>query len=506
MPEINKHNVTELIHKPVAVILQRVGEVAAKSGIEAYAVGGLVRDILLDRKTTDIDFVTIGQGTGIKLAEAVCDALGGTTVHEYPNFGTASAHIPSPETEGVATLEFVGARKESYRRDSRKPIVEEGTLEDDLRRRDFTVNAMAMHIDPDRFGDLIDPFDGRADLERQILSTPLDPDQTFDDDPLRIIRAARFSTQLGFRIEPATMPAMRKHAKRITIVSMERITYELDKIMCSAVPSIGFRVLFECTVLEHFFPELLALHGVETIGGQKHKDNFFHTLGVLDNLVEMTADRPADETLWLRWAALLHDIGKPRTKRFTPGIGWTFHSHEERGARMIPKIFRKLRLPTDERMKYVQKLIRLHHRPVTLVDESVTDSAVRRLLFEAGDLIEDLLTLVRADITSKNPHRVRRYLRAFDMVEKKMADVEERDRLRNFQPPVDGLEIMEKLELEPGRLVGELKDAIREAILEGKIPNEHDAAFDYLMQIKDDILEKAGDLEKNSLRPRNGRG
>ena len=498
MPNIKTQNVSDLIHPPVEQVLTRVGKTAVDEGIEVYAVGGVVRDTLLDRATTDIDFVTIGHGTGIQLAEAVCNDMNGATAHVYPNFGTASVHIPSPEGDGVAALEFVGARKESYRRDSRKPIVEEGTLNDDLNRRDFTVNAMAMHISPDRLGEIIDPFGGRSDLKKGVLRTPLDPAKTFDDDPLRIIRAARFSAQLGFPIDPKTVRAMRKCADRLSIVSMERISYELEKIISASIPSIGFRALFESTTLKLFFPELVALQGVDTIGGQKHKDNFFHTLEVLDNLVQLTAHRSSKETHWLRWAALLHDIGKPRTKRFTPGIGWTFHGHEERGARMIPKIFKRLRLPTDERMKYVQKLIRLHHRPVSLVDEIVTDSAVRRLLFDAGDVVEDLMLLVRADITSKNPLRVRKYLRAFDTVDEKMIVVEEKDRIRNFQPPVDGLEIMKSLNLEPGRLVGELKEAIREAILEGNIPNEHDAAFDYLMKIKDRIMKNARDLEKNS--------
>ncbi|TDI69279.1 MAG: HD domain-containing protein [Bacteroidetes bacterium] len=496
MPSINTQSISDLIHPPVEEVLSRVGKTAMDSGVEVYAVGGVVRDTLLDRSTTDIDFVTIGHGTGIQLAEAVCSDMNGTTAHVYPNFGTASVHIPSPDGKGIASLEFVGARKESYRRDSRKPIVEEGSLDDDLNRRDFTVNAIAMHISPDRFGEIIDPFGGKSDLEKGVLRTPLDPAQTFDDDPLRIIRAARFSAQLGFLIEPNTYSAMRECADRLSIVSMERISNELEKIISAPVPSIGFRALFESGALELFFPELVALHGVDTIGGQKHKDNFFHTLEVLDNLIQLTAHLASEETHWLRWAALLHDIGKPKTKRFTPGSGWTFHSHEERGARMVPKIFKRLRLPSDERMKYVQKLIRLHHRPVSLVDETVTDSAVRRLLFDAGDEVEDLMILVRADITSKNARRVRKYLHAFDSVDAKMIAVEETDRIRNFQPPVDGLEIMKTLGLEPGRIVGDLKEAIREAILEGIIPNEHDAAFAYLMEIKDRVMNKTGDLDR----------
>lgn len=500
MPAVRTENISELINPPIQSVLTRVGTIASDSGIEAYAVGGIVRDIMLKRSTTDIDFVAIGPGSGIRLAEKVCEQMKGSTAHVYPNFGTASLHIATPEDHGIAILEFVGARKESYRRDSRKPIVEEGSLEDDLNRRDFTVNAMAMCISPDRFGDVIDLFDGRTDLNNGLLRTPLEPRRTFGDDPLRIIRAARFSAQLGFQIDGHTASAMKHAADRLSIVSSERITYELEKIIAAPIPSIGLTALFECGALNVFFPELVALHGVDTMGGQKHKDNFFHTLGVLDNLVQRTAHRPVAETHWLRWAALLHDIGKPRAKRFTPGIGWTFHGHEERGARMVPKIFKRLRLPTDERLKYVQKLIRLHHRPVSLVDETVTDSAVRRLLFDAGELIEDLMTLVRADITSKNPRRVRKYLNAFDSVEEKMGEVEEKDRLRNFQPPVDGLEIMEVLGLEPSKKVGVLKEAIREAILEGKIPNEHDAAFEYLMEIKDDVLRQPGDLEKEAAR------
>ena len=484
---------SKLKNQPYEPILRRVGEVAAREGIEAYAVGGVVRDVLLGRETTDIDFVTVGPGTGIRLAEAVAEALGGRTAHVYPNFGTAAIRLPDALPGGRAlVLEFVAARKESYRADSRKPLVEEGTLEDDLRRRDFTVNAMAIHLAPGRFGELIDPDGaGLRDLEQKILRTPLDPLRTFEDDPLRMVRAARFAAQLGFRVHPETFAAMQKKARRIRIVSQERITDELQKIMCAPRPSVGWRLLFEAGLLRHFFPELAALKGVETIEGHRHKDNFDHTLQVLDNLVRLTEDRPCEETLWLRWAALLHDIAKPKTKRFEEGVGWTFHGHEIRGARMIPKLFRRLRLPTDERMRYVQKLVRLHHRPVALVDEHVTDSAVRRLLFDAGDTIDDLMTLVRADITSKNPRRVRRYLRAFDEVEQKMAEVEEKDRLRNFQPPVDGREIMETLGLKPGPVVGRLKEAVREAILEGLIPNEHDAAFEYLMRIKDEILAEA---------------
>ena len=471
--------------------LRAVGEEAVRLGMEAYAVGGMVRDVLLGRSTTDLDFVTVGPGTGIRLAKAVGARLGGHTVHVYENFGTAALRLPASDGEGEAlVLEFVAARRESYRRDSRKPLVEDGTLEDDQRRRDFTINALAVHLAPARFGDLIDPFEGVADLDAQRIRTPLDPHRTFADDPLRMVRAARFAAQLGFTIDPAVRAAMQHQAQRVEILSRERIIDEVQKIIAAPVPSVGFKVLEEAGILGRIFPELVALKGVEEVDGQRHKDNFYHTLQVLDNLAAMTADRPGEETLWLRWAALLHDIAKPLTKRFVEGTGWTFHGHEDRGSRMIPGIFRRLKLPLDERMDHVEKLVRLHHRPVALVDEEVTDSAVRRLLFDAGDAIDDLMTLVRADITSKNPHRVRRYLGAFDHVDARMAEVEEKDRLRHFQPPVDGLEIMAVLGLREGVAVGIIKEAIREAILEGEIPNEHDAAFAFMMRIKDEALRR----------------
>jgi len=371
-----------------------------------------------------------------------------------------------------------------------------GTLEDDLRRRDFTVNALAIRIGPEDLGKLVDRFGGASDLDAGLLRTPLDPDVTFDDDPLRMVRAARFASQLGFEVHTDTLAAMKHLAERIDIVSAERITTELQKIICSPRPSVGLEILFDAQILHRILPELTELQGVETVDGVRHKDNFYHTLQVVDNLVEALEERGGDSGRepdsgreWLRWAALLHDIGKPATKRFTPGAGWSFHSHEERGARMVSKVFKRLRLPADDRMRYVQKLIRLHHRPVSLVDDDVTDSAVRRLLFDAGEDLDDLMTLVRADITSKNPRRVRRYLRAFDAVEEKFREVEEKDHLRNFQPPIDGLEIMETLGLEPGRAVGDIKKAIREAILDGIIPNEYEAARDYMMQIKDDVLQ-----------------
>jgi poly(A) polymerase len=485
MPE---NHVTILQSLPFEALLQQVGHIATRAGIEAYAIGGFVRDVLLGRRTADIDFVTVGPGSGIRLAEAVARELKGAAVHVYPNFGTAAVRLVQ-DGEPVV-LEFVGARRESYRRSSRKPIVEEGTLRDDQLRRDFTINAMAIHLAPERFGELIDPFEGQGDLERRNIRTPLDPHRTFDDDPLRMVRAARFAAQLNFSVDPAAFDAMKDRAERVRILSQERITDELQKMICAPVPSTGFKILESVGILAHVFPALVDLKGVEAVDGHRHKDNFFHTLQVLDNLVELTAGRSCEETRWLRWAALLHDVGKPRTKRFVEGTGWTFHGHEERGARMVPKLFNQLKMPTDDRMRYVQKLVRLHHRPVALVDENVTDSAVRRLLFDAGNDVDDLMALVRADITSKNPQRVRRYLKGFDRVEAKMAEVEEKDRLRNFQPPVDGKEIMEVLGLPPGPAVGVLKEAVREAILEGEIPNEHDAAFAYLMHIKDEVLAR----------------
>jgi poly(A) polymerase len=510
MPSLTTDTLADALdERPYAAILHRIGEVAADREIEAYAVGGLVRDVLLERATTDLDFVTVGEGTGIKLAEAVADALGGHTAHVYPNFGTAAIRIPAeawarnPDAHDTLVLEFVAARKESYRSDSRKPIVEDGTLEDDQYRRDFTINAMAVHLTPDRFGDLIDPFDGRRDLQRETIDTPLDPEDTFEDDPLRMIRAARFATQLEFRVSDRVFEAMKAKAERVDILSQERITDELQKIIVADTPSIGFKILEATGILKHVFPELQALKGVEEIDGRSHKDNFYHTLQVLDNVAERTADRDPDDTRWLRWAALLHDIAKPKTKRFSKADGWTFHGHEEKGARMVPRIFRELRLPTDERMRYVEKLVRLHHRPIALVDDDVTDSAVRRLLFEAGDDVDDLMTLVRSDVTSGNPHRRRRYLRAFDGVEEKMVEVEQKDRLRNFEPPVDGYEIMDTLGIDEGVAVGIAKEWIREAILDGDIPNAHDPAFEYLMSIKDEALRR-GELFEEMLQRMDG--
>lgn len=474
---------------PHEALLRTIGAVADAAGIEAYAVGGAVRDALLERDTTDLDFVTVGAETGIRLAEAVAKKLGGRSVHVYETFGTAAIRLP--DTEGGHVLEFVTARKESYARDSRKPEVEPGTLEEDQARRDFTVNALAIALNGERFGNLLDPFGGMIDLIGQKLRTPLDPRRTFEDDPLRMIRAARFAAQLGFEVDLDARRAMREKAPRLEIVSAERIIDELNKILLAPTPSVGFRLLHDATLLERILPELTALEGVEYVDGQGHKDNFYHTLQVIDNAAETSADWPDDRALWLRWAALCHDLAKPHVKRFTEEAGWTFHGHEERGARLVPKIFRRLSLPMDERMERVQQLVRLHHRPVALVDDEVTDSAVRRLLFEAGDAIDDLMTLVRADITSKNPARVRRYLGHFDRVEEKFAEVEARDRLRHFQPPVDGHEVMEALGVSEGVAVGIVKEWIREAILEGDIPNEHDAARAYLEEHKAEALRRA---------------
>jgi poly(A) polymerase len=449
-------------------IFKIVGETADRLQLQTYVVGGFVRDLILNRKTTDVDFVCVG--SGIKLAEAVAKTLGNVPVHVYKNFGTA--HIPYHDFN----LELVGARKESYRGDSRKPIVEDGTLEDDQLRRDFTINALAISLNKETFGNLIDPFDGMGDMKRKIIRTPVDPVVTFSDDPLRMMRAARFASQLNYDIDPDTYEAMISQAERIKIVSQERITDELNKIILSPVPSYGFKLLFHCGLLKIFFPELVLLHGVEYVGNRAHKDNFFHTLQVLDNVARVSDD------LWLRWAAILHDIAKPQTKRYDKEHGWTFHGHEDRGARMVPGIFRRLKLPMNEKMEKVQKLVRLHLRPIPLAKE-VTDSAIRRLLFDAGDDIDDLMKLCRADITSKNMVKVDRFLKNFDLVEKKMAEVEAKDHVRNFQPPVTGDEIIRTFNLTPGPIVGEIKDRIKEAIMEGEIRNDREEAIAFMHKI-----------------------
>jgi len=481
-----------LPHEP---LLRIVGAVADAEAIEVYVIGGAVRDALLERPTTDVDFVTIGRESGQRLAEAVAQRLDGRSVHVYETFGTAAIRVPGgaieADEDSMFVLEFVTARKESYQHDSRKPEVEEGSLEEDQARRDFTINALAVALNAERFGNLLDPFGGMIDLVGRKLRTPKDPRLTFEDDPLRMLRAARFAAQLEFEIDVEALRAMREKSPRIEIVSQERITDELNKILLSKRPSVGLEHLYDAEILFRFFPELVALEGVETMDGQSHKDNFYHTLQVVDHAAEATQNWESERALWLRWSALLHDIAKPDTKRFVKGTGWTFHGHEDRGARMVPDLFRRLKLPMDERMKRVEELVRLHHRPVALVDEEVTDSAVRRLLFEAGDAIDDLMTLVRADITSKNPQRVRRYLSAFDRVEEKFAEVEEKDHLRNWQPPIDGHEIMEALGVEEGVAVGIIKEWIREAILDGDLVNDPEAARAYLEEHKSEALERA---------------
>ncbi|MDX1618696.1 MAG: HD domain-containing protein [Balneolaceae bacterium] len=459
-------------------VFKVISEAGAALDQEVYVVGGYVRDHFLDRESesvdTDIDFVTAG--SGIEIAREVARRLGSSKLSVFKQFGTAQVKY------GDLDLEFVGARKESYRRNSRKPIVEDGTLKDDQLRRDFTINALSWSLNEDDFGTLIDPFGGIQDLKKQLIRTPVDPHRTFDDDPLRMMRAIRFAAQLKFRIEEETYQAIREMATRIEIVSKERIVDELNKIVLAPKPSIGFGYLYKTGLLEQVFPELHELHGVEEVEGVRHKDNFWHTLKVLDNLAEESDD------LWLRWAAIMHDIAKPATQEYVEGTGWTFHGHDALGAKMVEPIFRHLGLPLDERMRYVRKLVRLHLRPIALVSDEVTDSAVRRLIYEAGDDIDDLMTLCRADITSKNERKVKKYQKNFDRVEKKIEEVEKKDRLRKWKNPVSGDEIMDALDIEPGPVIGDIKDAIKEAILDGEIPNEHDAAFDYMMKIKDQYV------------------
>ena len=464
---------SELAVNPVFDV---VAQAAREEGCEAYIVGGYVRDLILERPNKDIDFVCVG--SGIAWAELVAKKLGGLPVSVFKNFGTAMIRY------GDYDLEFVGARRESYRQDSRKPIVEDGTLQDDQRRRDFTINAMAISLNEKDFGDLIDPFGGVVHLREKMIKTPLDPALTFSDDPLRMMRAIRFASQLAFDIDPDTFQSIMDQKERLKIVSMERIVEELNKIILSPVPSYGFKLLFHSGLLHQFFPEMVALHGVEYVDSKAHKDNFYHTLQVLDNVSVMSYD------LWLRWAAILHDIAKPLTKRFEPGHGWTFHGHEDKGARMVPGIFKRFKLPLNDRMLFVKKLVRLHLRPIVLAYD-VTDSAVRRLLFEAGDDTDALMKLCRADITSKNAEKVKKYLKNFERVEEKMIEVEKKDHVRNFQPPITGDEIIRMFNLPPGPIIGEIKEQIKEAILEGQIRNERSEALALLS----DIARKKGILK-----------
>jgi putative nucleotidyltransferase with HDIG domain len=460
-------NLKEHIQNPIFSI---VSQAADALGYETYVIGGFVRDIILERaQPTDIDFVCVG--SGIELANRVSELLGNDTkVQVFKNFGTAMLRHQDLE------LEFVGARKESYRSNSRKPIVEDGTLEDDQNRRDFTINALAIRLNKENVGELIDPFDGLKDIEKKIIRTPLEPNITYSDDPLRMMRAIRFASQLNFQIEDQSLQAIKENALRLEIISQERITEELNKIILSTKPSIGFKLLFNTNLLHQFFPKMVELQGVEVIDNKGHKDNFYHTLQVLDNISQNT------NNLWLRWAAILHDIAKPDTKKFEEKQGWTFHGHEFLGSKMVPKIFKQLKLPLNEKMKYVKKLVKLHLRPIVLAQEIVTDSAVRRLLFDAGEDIEDLMTLCDADITSKNPEKVKRYLNNFQLVRKKIKDVEERDHIRNMQPPISGEEIINIFDIKPSKEIGILKTAIKEAILDGVIANEKDEAYQFLIK------------------------
>ena len=462
-------------------VFKVISQYIAENKIEAYVIGGFVRDLLLESPSKDIDIVVIGDGP--ELASAIAKIMRVKSVSIFKNYGTA--HFRYKDLD----VEFVGARKESYVSDSRKPETKSGTLKDDQNRRDFTINTLALDLRPETFGNILDPFNGIADLEKGIIRTPLAPDQTYSDDPLRMLRAIRFATQLNYKIEPSSLHSIKENAERLDIISKERIIDELNKIMLTDEPSRGFKLLFSTGLLHQFFPEMIALHGVETIEGKSHKDNFYHTLEVLDN-VSKTSDN-----LWLRWAAILHDIAKPPTKRFDKKVGWTFHGHEDLGARMVSKIFRRLGLPLNEKMKYVEKLVRLHLRPIALVKGDVTDSAIRRLLNEAGDDIDDLMLLCNADITSKNEFKVKKYKKNFDLVEEKLRQVEEKDQVRNFQPPVDGQLIMETFNIAPCNEIGVIKQRIKDAILDGQIPNEFNAAYLLMLKIADELGLKA--VKKN---------
>ena len=461
-------------------LFRELAQTADRLQFECYVVGGYVRDLFLERPTNDIDIVVVG--SGIAMAEALTKRLGRAAhLSVFKNFGTAQVKYHHQE------IEFVGARRESYSHDSRKPIVEDGTLEDDQMRRDFTINALAVCLNAARYGELVDPFDGLWDLEDGLLRTPTDPDITFSDDPLRMMRCVRFATQLNFRIDDETFAALKRNAERLSIISGERIIEELNKIMRAPLPSIGFVELQRSGLLPIILPELSALDNVETRNGKSHKNNFYHTLEVLDNVARRT------DNVWLRWAALLHDIGKAKTKRWEPAVGWTFHNHNFVGEKMTPALFRRLKLPLDERMKYVKKMVGLHMRPIVIADDIVTDSAVRRLLFDAGDDIDDLMLLCEADVTSKNAQRKRNFLNNFKLVREKLVAIEEKDRIRNFQPPVTGDEIMRRFSLPPCREVGLLKAALKDAILDGKVPNSYEEALAFVLQ----------EAEKMGLKPTN---